>query len=212
MAKMNVKTGDTVVVITGKDAGKIGKVLSVSPKTNRVVVEGVNIATKAHKARSAQDKSEFQKVEAAINVSNVMPVCPKCGKATRVKHAEVDGKKVQIKGTQGKESIVIREEPEYLLVEYLDKESGTIREIYNGPGALAWQYRSYVPSMNFYTIRINKLLELDATISDEERITPIVSMRKYIKNTTGGNRSNVGIWTGQEKIRKDISKRLSKSK
>ena len=96
MAKMNVKTGDTVVVITGKDAGKIGKVLSVSPKANRVVVEGVNIVTKAHKARSAQDKSEFKKVEAAIDVSNVMPVCPKCGKATRVKHAEVDGKKVRI--------------------------------------------------------------------------------------------------------------------
>ena len=70
-----------------------------------------------------------------------------------------------------------------MLVEFLDKETGTIREIYNGPGALAWQYRSFVPSMNFYTIRINKLLELDATISDEERITPVVPMRKYIKNT-----------------------------
>lgn len=98
---------------------------------------------------------------------------------------EVAGKKVQIKGTQGKDSIVIREEPEYLLVEYLDKESGTIREIYNGPGALAWQYRSFVPSMNFYTIRINKLIELDATIADEERIMPVVPMKKYTKNTLG---------------------------
>lgn len=98
---------------------------------------------------------------------------------------EVDGKKVQIKGTQGKDSIVIREEPEYLLVEYLDKETGTIQEIYNGPGALVWQYRSYVPSMNFYTIRINKLLEMDATIHDEERINPIVPMKKYVKDTTG---------------------------
>lgn len=96
MANMNVKTGDTVVVITGKDAGKIGKVLKVSPKTNRVIVEGVNIVSKAHKARSAQDKSEFKKTEAAIDVSNVMPVCPKCGKATRVKHAIVDGKKVRV--------------------------------------------------------------------------------------------------------------------
>ena len=98
---------------------------------------------------------------------------------------EVDGKKVQIKGTQGKDSIVIREEPEYLLVEYLDKESGTIQEIYNGPGALAWQYRSYVPSMNFYTIRINKLLELDATIPDEERIRPVISMKKFVNSITG---------------------------
>lgn len=96
MASMNVKTGDTVVVITGKDAGKVGKVLSVSPKAHRIVVEGVNIVSKAHKARSAQDKSEIRKQEAAIDVSNVMPVCPKCGKATRVKHAVVDGKKVRV--------------------------------------------------------------------------------------------------------------------
>lgn len=94
---------------------------------------------------------------------------------------EVNGKKVQIKGTQGKESIVIREEPEHLLVEYLDKETGTICEIYNGPGALAWQYRSYVPSMNFYTIRVNKLLELNATIDEKDRVPSIVPMEKYIK-------------------------------
>lgn len=94
---------------------------------------------------------------------------------------EVNGKKVQIKGTQGKDAIVIREEPEYLLVEYLDKENGAIREIYNGPGALAWQYRSYVPSMKFYTIRINKLLELDATLQDEERIIPVISVPKFVK-------------------------------
>ena len=101
---------------------------------------------------------------------------------------EVDGKKVQIKGTQGKDSIVIREEPEYLLVEYLDKESGTIQEIYNGPGVLAWQYRSYVPSMNFYTIRINKLLEADAAIKDEERIMPVTSVRKFGKNINVKNK------------------------
>lgn len=132
---------------------------------------------------------------------------------------EVNGKKVQIKGTQGKDSIVIREEPEYLLVEYLDKESGEIREIYNGPGALAWQYRSYVPSMNFYTIRINKLLELDAAISDKERITPVVPMKKYTKNITGKTESTSEYGqdkkkTGkkQEKNRKNTDKRLYKSK
>ena len=97
---------------------------------------------------------------------------------------EVDGKKVQIKGTQGKDSIVIREEPEYLLVEYLDKVTGTIKEIYNGPGALAWQYRNYVPSMNFYTIRINKLLELDPSVPDADRLKPIVPIEKYVKDTT----------------------------
>lgn len=96
---------------------------------------------------------------------------------------EVNGKKVQIKGTQGKDSIVIREEPDYLLVEYLDKENGTIQEIYNGPGALAWKYRSYVPSMNFYTIRINKLLELNDTIPDENRIGAITPIEKYKKSS-----------------------------
>jgi len=119
---------------------------------------------------------------------------------------EVDGKKVQIKGTQGKDSIAIREEPEYLLVEYLDKESGTIKEIYNGPGALVWQYRSFVPSMNFYIIRINKLLEINATISDEERIMPVVPMTKYIKNTT--RKVEVTSDTGQtkKKTRKTLVK------
>lgn len=107
---------------------------------------------------------------------------------------EVDGKKIQIKGTQGKDSIVIREEPEYLLVEYLDKETGTIQEIYNGPGTLAWQYRSYVPSMNFYTIRINKLLELDRTIPDEQRIPAITVIEKYSKSiiSTNNNQRKAG--------------------
>ena len=98
---------------------------------------------------------------------------------------EVDGKKVQIKGTQGKESIVIREEPEYLLVEYLDRETGTIREIYNGPGSLAWQYRNYVASMNFYTIRVNKLLDLDTRVPDAERIKPLFPVEKYLKTNVG---------------------------
>lgn len=91
---------------------------------------------------------------------------------------EVDGKKVLIKGTQKLDSIVIREEPDYLLVEYLDKENGVIKEIYNGPGAYAWEYKSYVPSMNFYTLRVNKLLELDAKIPDEERIMPLIAIEK----------------------------------
>lgn len=118
---------------------------------------------------------------------------------------EVDGKKVQIKGTQGKDSIVIREEPEYLLVEYLDKEAGTIQEIYNGPGALAWQYRSYVPSMNFYTIRINKLLELDATIPDEERIRPIISMKKFVKSITDKREKAVEKELGKRKLGKTLT-------
>ena len=96
--KVSIKTGDTVLVNSGKDSGKKGKVLAIreSKKGVRVVVEGVNIITKAKKARSAQEKSELVKVEGTIDVSNVNVVCPTCGKPTRVKHAVVDGKKVRV--------------------------------------------------------------------------------------------------------------------
>lgn len=97
---------------------------------------------------------------------------------------EVDGKKVQIKGTQGKDAIVIRELPEYLLVVKLDKETGTIQEIYNGPGKPAWHYRKYVPSMNHYTIRINKLLELNEQIDENDRITALIPVEKHAKIQT----------------------------
>ena len=97
MKNINVKTGDTVVVITGKDAGKQGKVLKVYPSKNRIVVEGVNIVSRHQKARKAQDKSSIVKKEGTIDVSNVMIICPECGKATRVKHTvNEEGKNVRI--------------------------------------------------------------------------------------------------------------------
>ena len=96
--KVSIKTGDTVLVNSGKDSGKKGKVLAIrkTKKGVRVVVEGVNIITKAKKARSAQEKSELVKVEGTIDISNVNVVCPTCGKPVRVKHKEVDGKKVRV--------------------------------------------------------------------------------------------------------------------
>ena len=96
MSKLGIKKGDTVLVIAGKDKNKRAKVLAVSPKTARVVVEGVNVVSKCKKARTAQEKSQIIKLEAPIDASNVMVVCPKCEKATRVAHAEIDGKKVRI--------------------------------------------------------------------------------------------------------------------
>ena len=98
--KVSVKLGDTVLVNSGKDSGKKGKVLAINKtkKGVKVVVEGVNIVTKAKKARTAQEKSELVKVEGAIDISNVNVVCPTCGKAVRVKHAVVDGKKVRVCG------------------------------------------------------------------------------------------------------------------
>ena len=117
---------------------------------------------------------------------------------------EVDGKKVQIKGTQGNNYIVIREEPEYLIVEHLDKETGTIQEIYNGPGSLAWQYRSYVPSMNFYTIRVNKLLKLNAIVPDAERIQPIIPMKKYSKCITASMKATKKRGQAKRKVGKSL--------
>lgn len=96
--KVSVKVGDTVLVNSGKDSGKKGKVLAVKKNKDsvRLIVEGVNIITKAKKARTAQEKSEIVKTEGTIDVSNVNVICSKCDKAIRVKHTVVDGKKVRV--------------------------------------------------------------------------------------------------------------------
>lgn len=90
-----IKKGDTVTVITGKDCGKVGKVLATVPSKNKVVVEGVNIATIAKKARKQNEKSEIVKVEKAIDASNVMVNCPTCNRPVRVKFDTVEDKKVR---------------------------------------------------------------------------------------------------------------------
>ena len=95
--KVHVKTKDEVIVISGKDKGQKGKVLSVSPKSGRVVVEGVAMVTKHQKSRAQGQPGGIIKKEAAIDASNVMLVCQKCSKPARagVKVLE-DGKKVRI--------------------------------------------------------------------------------------------------------------------
>ena len=93
--KMTIKTGDNVLVIAGKDNGKTGKVAAVYAAQNKVLVEDVNVVTKHQKPRSQQDKGGIVKKSAPIDASNVQVVCPVCGKATRVAHGEVEGKKVR---------------------------------------------------------------------------------------------------------------------
>ena len=88
---MNVKLNDTVLVITGKYAGKQGKVIATSPKNGTVTVEGVNIHKKAQKARKANEVSKIAEFPAPLDASNVMVVCPSCDKAVRVKYS-VEGK------------------------------------------------------------------------------------------------------------------------
>ncbi|MCD7727342.1 MAG: 50S ribosomal protein L24 [Ruminococcus sp.] len=97
MNKLHIKTGDTVVVLSGKDKGKKGKVLQVSPKERKVIVEGINMCTKHVKPRRQGEAGGIVKAEAAMYACKVMPVCPKCGKPTRVGHKILDdGSKVRI--------------------------------------------------------------------------------------------------------------------
>ena len=90
--KIHVKKDDQVVVISGKDAGTIGKVIKTEPSKGRVYVEGANIVKKHQKARSQNAASGIIEREGSIDASNVMLVCPKCGKPTRVGHTFENGK------------------------------------------------------------------------------------------------------------------------
>ena len=93
---MKVKKNDTVLVLTGKDAGKTGKVLVSIPADNKVKVDGINVQMKSKKARKANETSAIVPQVGAIDASNVMVVCPTCGKATRVAYTEVEGKKIRV--------------------------------------------------------------------------------------------------------------------
>lgn len=96
MNSLFVKKGDTVKMLAGKNKGKTGKILSVDPEANRVVVDGLNIIVKHVKPRGAQNPGGLQKVPGGVDASNVQIVCPTCGKTTRVAHSEADGKKIRV--------------------------------------------------------------------------------------------------------------------
>ncbi len=99
---VKVKRNDRVKVITGKDKGKIGKVLHVDRKKMRVIVEGLNIVKKAKRPDQQNQKGGIIDIEAPIHISNVMVVCPKCNKPVRVKKKTLDdGKRVRICGKCG---------------------------------------------------------------------------------------------------------------
>jgi large subunit ribosomal protein L24 len=92
---MHVKTGDKVMVITGKDKGKTGVILASFPKKNRVLVEGVNIVKKHSKPSQMNPQGGIINQEAPIHVSNVMPIDPKSGEPTRVGVKVENGNKVR---------------------------------------------------------------------------------------------------------------------
>ena len=108
MSKMHIKTGDTVVVLSGSDrwmrkdgerTRRIGKVIATSPEEGKVIVEGVNVVSKHTKARKQGDVSGIIKTEGAVYASKVQLYCPNCGCGRRVKagYETVDGKQVKVR-------------------------------------------------------------------------------------------------------------------
>ena len=97
MSKLHVKKGDTVLVLSGKSRGKQGKVLEVSPKEGKVIVEKVNMVTKHVKPRREGEAGGRVEAEGALYACKVQVVCPKCKMPTRVGYKVLeDGKKVRV--------------------------------------------------------------------------------------------------------------------
>ena len=104
MIKLHIKKGDTVVVLSGEDKGKTGKVLKVLREKQRAIVEGVNIVTKSAKPSAKNPQGGFTKIEAPIHISNLSLIDPKSGKPTRIAiKVNEDGKKVRIAKKSGEE-------------------------------------------------------------------------------------------------------------
>ena len=81
---MKIKKGDTILVISGKDRGKVTKILKAFPKEGEVLVEGVNLKSRHIRPKKQGEKGQIVKIPAPLDVSNVKFICPKCGKAARL--------------------------------------------------------------------------------------------------------------------------------
>ena len=103
MAKLHVKTGDTVVVLSGASKGVKGEVIAVSPAEGKVMVKGANIIHKHVKPRRQGETGGIIDAEGAIYASKVALYCPKCDKGVRAKTQIVDGKKIRVCAKCGKE-------------------------------------------------------------------------------------------------------------
>ena len=95
MAKLNIRTDDTVIVLSGDDKGTKGKVIAASPKEGKVIVEGANVVHKHVKARRQGENSAIVDTEGAIYACKVALYCPKCEKGVKIHDQIVDGKKVR---------------------------------------------------------------------------------------------------------------------
>ena len=93
---MKIRKGDTVQVLSGSDKGKTGEVLEVIPKTEKVIVKGINVRKKHVKPRKQGDEGGILSIECAIHSSKVNVVCPKCGKATKIGYEIEKDEKVRV--------------------------------------------------------------------------------------------------------------------
>ena len=100
---MKIRKGDTVLIISGKDRGKTGKVLKALPKERRLLIEGVNLRKKHIRPKKEGEKGQIIRMPSPIDVSNVKIICSKCGKPTRVGYRIEDDKKYRICKKCGKE-------------------------------------------------------------------------------------------------------------
>lgn len=93
---MKIKKGDNILIISGKDKGRMAKVLRSFPKEGKILVEGINTRQKHVKPKRQGEKGQVIKVPSPLNVSNVKFVCPKCGKAVRVGYKIEKDKKYRV--------------------------------------------------------------------------------------------------------------------
>ena len=98
--KLHVKKDDTVLILSGDDRGKTGKVLAVSPKEGKVIVEGINMIKKHVKPRKAGDQGGIIEAEGAMYACKVQVICPACKKATRIAHKKVTNDAGQLRSVR----------------------------------------------------------------------------------------------------------------
>ncbi len=103
MAGLKIRTGDRVIILSGKDKGKEGVVASTNPGDRKVIVEGINTAKRHRKARTATEAGGIIDIDMPMDVSNVAVISPKDGKPTRVGYQIVDGKKIRVCKRTGEE-------------------------------------------------------------------------------------------------------------
>lgn len=93
---MKIKKGDNVIIISGKDKGKKGKVNKALPSKNKIIVEGINIVKKHRRPRRESEKGQIIEIPSPINISNVKLICPKCAKVVRVGYKLTESGKFRI--------------------------------------------------------------------------------------------------------------------